>query len=186
MRKMKEDAKVDYQLLDRLKGDCEYSIKQAKSIKPLWGKTVDAHIAKMKELWNKLKEKPEWLSMKDINEFEKKLKVIDNKKKENVYIVDSEIQINEDTILEAGDKIRVLNEYEFTAKDVAYDAIENNGDWFPYKERDNYFNSDYDDKIEIIGDYIDTFFDEYEDEDQEFLSKNRNKIIRLIVDMLQK
>jgi len=45
-------------------------------------------------------------------------------KKENVIEIKKEIRISEDTILEVGDRIRVLSEYsnKKTAKDVAFDA----------------------------------------------------------------
>jgi hypothetical protein len=35
---------------------------------------VEEQIKKMKELWNILPQKPEWLSMEDIEEYEKKMK----------------------------------------------------------------------------------------------------------------
>ena len=41
--------------------------------KYLWAKDVKSQIAKMKEIWNNLKEKPEWLTMEQILEYEKKM-----------------------------------------------------------------------------------------------------------------
>ena len=107
-------------------------------------------------------------------------------KNEKIIEITEEVKVG-NIILEKGDKIRVLAEYsnKNTAKDVAFDAIENIDDWLPYEYQEDYFNSDLDDRIEIIGENIDKFFDKgYEDED--FISNNRNKIIKLIVNMLQR
>ena len=75
---LKEEAdspEFKYQLLDRLKSDCEYFLKAGnRSEKHLWAGNVDDQIAKMKELWNSLEEKPEWLSMEDIENYEKEMK----------------------------------------------------------------------------------------------------------------
>ena len=74
---LKEEAdspEFKYQLLDRLKSDCEYFLKAGnRNEKHLWAGNVDDQIAKMKELWNSLEEKPEWLSMEDIENYEKEM-----------------------------------------------------------------------------------------------------------------
>lgn len=72
-----EDEKFNYMMLDRLRQDCTYAINQSKSTRQLWGKTVDAHIAEMRRLYNLVKEKPEWLSLEDINMYEKELKKLE-------------------------------------------------------------------------------------------------------------
>lgn len=72
-----EDEKFNYMMLDRLRQDCTYAINQSKSTRKLWGKTVDAHIAEMRRLYNLVKEKPEWLSLEDINMYEKELKKLE-------------------------------------------------------------------------------------------------------------
>lgn len=65
----------DYMLLGRLKQDCDYFLKNGnRAEKHLWAGNVDGQIAKMKELYNKLPKKPEWLSMKDIENYEKEMK----------------------------------------------------------------------------------------------------------------
>ena len=72
-----EDEKFNYMMLDRLRQDCAYAINQSKSTRQLWGKTVDTHIAEMRRLYNLVKEKPEWLSLEDINIYEKELKKLE-------------------------------------------------------------------------------------------------------------
>lgn len=64
-----------YQMLDRMRSDCEYYLGYGnKNTKNLWGKSIDNHIASMKQIWNELKEKPVWLSLDQINEYERKMK----------------------------------------------------------------------------------------------------------------
>lgn len=72
-----EDEKFNYMMLDRLRQDCAYAINQSKSTRHLWGKTVDAHIAEMRRLYRLVKEKPEWLSLEDIDMYEKELKKLE-------------------------------------------------------------------------------------------------------------
>lgn len=64
--------RYDYQLLDRLKQDCEYYIEHPHD-KHLWAGGVEAQIAKMRELYDKLKEKPEWLTLEDIARYERRM-----------------------------------------------------------------------------------------------------------------
>ena len=72
-----EDEKFNYMMLDRLRQDCIYAINQSKSTRKLWGDTVDAHIAEMRRLYFLVKEKPEWLSLEDIDMYEKELKKLE-------------------------------------------------------------------------------------------------------------
>lgn len=66
--------KEKYMFLDRMKQDCKYFLGNGnRNTKYLFGNSVKEHIESMKELYNSLKEKPEWLSMEDIEEFENKM-----------------------------------------------------------------------------------------------------------------
>lgn len=70
-----EGSEYDYMLLSRLKSDCDYFLGNGNRYeKHLWAGNVDDQIAKMKELYNKLPEKPEWLTMEDIENYEKEMK----------------------------------------------------------------------------------------------------------------
>lgn len=67
-----EEDKFNYQLLDRCRCDCEYYLGAGnRHEKHLWAGNVKDHIQKMKELYNILPVKPEWLSMEKILEYEK-------------------------------------------------------------------------------------------------------------------
>lgn len=88
----------DYMLLDRLKQDCEYFLGNGnRSEKHLWAGNVNDQIAKMKELYNKLPEKPEWLSMEDIENYEKEMKQ------------DEKTELNESLEMNEAIKTGVLN-----------------------------------------------------------------------------
>lgn len=63
-------SEFHYMLLARLQMDCEYFIKTAPHINHLWAGNVKDQIAKMKELWTKLDQKPEWLSFQQILDYE--------------------------------------------------------------------------------------------------------------------
>lgn len=59
----------NYQLLDRMKGDCLYFLGYGNRYeKHLYYESVDKHIKEMKKLYNSFsdEDKPEWLTMKDI------------------------------------------------------------------------------------------------------------------------
>ena len=67
----------DYMMLSRLVQDCKYFLGNGnRYVGNLWGDTVDDHIAEMKRLYNKFPDdmKPEWLSMEDIENYEKEMK----------------------------------------------------------------------------------------------------------------
>ena len=69
------NLEYNYMLLDRLRSDCEYFLGNGnRNEKDLWAGSVDAQINEMKKIWNSLKEKPEWLTMEDINNYEKLMK----------------------------------------------------------------------------------------------------------------
>lgn len=77
-----KDYSYDYSLLDRLRVDCNYVINH-KVKRPgniLWGETIEHHIETMKELYNSFPDdkKPQWISIDDIDNFEKTMLSIAN------------------------------------------------------------------------------------------------------------
>lgn len=63
-----------YSLLDRCVSDCKYFLGNGNRCeKHLYGKSVKVHIAIMKDIYYKLPQKPEWLTMEEINEYEKQM-----------------------------------------------------------------------------------------------------------------
>ena len=64
------DHNGDYVLLDRLRADCDYFLGAGgRSEKHLWAGNVHAQIKKMRELYDALPEKPEWLTAEAIDRY---------------------------------------------------------------------------------------------------------------------
>ena len=64
------DRSGDYALLDRLRADCDYFLGAGgRSEKHLWTGNVHAQIKKMRELYDALPEKPEWLTAEAIDRY---------------------------------------------------------------------------------------------------------------------
>ena len=64
----------DYRLLDRLRADCEYFLGAGnRADKHLWTGNVRAQIAKMRELYDTLLEKPEWLTKETIDDYAERM-----------------------------------------------------------------------------------------------------------------
>ena len=64
------DHSEDYVLLDRLRADCDYFLGAGgRSEKHLWAGNVHTQIKKMRELYDALPEKPEWLTTEAIDRY---------------------------------------------------------------------------------------------------------------------
>ena len=72
-----KDSKFKYMLLDRLKQDCEYFLGNGNGAeKHLWAGNIDDQIKLMKDLYDSFSDnqKPEWISIEDIDNYEKQMK----------------------------------------------------------------------------------------------------------------
>ena len=70
------DFKFEYMMLSRLQCDCEYFLGNGnRSLKVLHEESVAEHIARMKQIWNDFPDdaKPEWLTLEQLLEYEKKM-----------------------------------------------------------------------------------------------------------------
>lgn len=73
---LKQDKRFRYQLLDRLRTDCNYYLGYGnRCANCLWSKSEVSIIENMKNLWNSFdeKDKPEWLTWEQILEYERKM-----------------------------------------------------------------------------------------------------------------
>lgn len=73
---LSEDMKFRYSMLGRLKADCDYFLGCGNRYEGhLWAGSVEKQIKEMRERWNSFEEdeKPEWLTMEQINEYEKRM-----------------------------------------------------------------------------------------------------------------
>lgn len=71
-----ETDSFKYMLLSRMRSDCDYYLGNGNRLKKfLWSNNEREHIANMKALWNSFPadEKPEWLTMEQIEEYEKEM-----------------------------------------------------------------------------------------------------------------
>ena len=69
-----EQGSDGYFLLSRLKADCEYFLGAGgRAEKHLWAGNVREQIAKMRELYAALPEKPEWLTQEDIDRYAQRM-----------------------------------------------------------------------------------------------------------------
>ncbi len=75
-KQKKHDPKQnpDYQLLSRLKADCDYFLGAGGRVeKHLWAGNVRAQIAKMREIYETLPAKPEWLTKEAIDDYDEQM-----------------------------------------------------------------------------------------------------------------
>jgi hypothetical protein len=73
---LQSDEKFRYQMLSRLKMDCDYYLGNGnRSRKALWAEDEQEQIELMKALWESFSEddKPEWLTWDDILKYEKEM-----------------------------------------------------------------------------------------------------------------
>jgi hypothetical protein len=73
---LKQDEKFRYQLLSRMQMDCDYYLGHGnRSPKHLWANDEKEQIQDMKDLYNSFDDdkKPEWITLTDIEEYEKKM-----------------------------------------------------------------------------------------------------------------
>ena len=86
-----EDTSFDYQMLSRLKSDCDYVLNTLKNHRKeypnefrndnrqediehgLWAKDIDEHVDYMLNIYNNLKEKPDWISKDQIENYRTQL-----------------------------------------------------------------------------------------------------------------
>lgn len=88
------DPEFNYKMLDRLKSDCDYFLGNGnRSEKHLWAGNCEAQIAKMREIYNSLEEKPEWLSEEDIDNYEKEMCSKQDKVEEKRTLPENEKEI---------------------------------------------------------------------------------------------
>ena len=73
---LKKDDEFRYQLLGRLKSDCDYYLGNGnRNDKHLWAGNVKDQIQTMKDLYSSFSDdmKPDWISMEDIDNYEKEM-----------------------------------------------------------------------------------------------------------------
>lgn len=110
------DFKFEYQMLSRLQQDCDYFLGNGnRNEASLWAGNVKDQIAEMKTIWNKLPSdaKPEWLSMEDIENYEKQM--TEDTSKEKKYELGYGFLGNGTTVWNRLDVDKNTNDYKIIA-----------------------------------------------------------------------
>lgn len=70
-------TRFNYMLLDRMRQDCDYYLRNGgkNAAHSLWAQDEQKQIDKMRELYNVVPEKPEWLTLEQIDEYARKMGV---------------------------------------------------------------------------------------------------------------
>lgn len=113
----KEDT-FRYQMLSRLQMDCDYFLGNGnRADKHLWAGNVPDHIKIMRALYNSFSDdkKPEWISMEDIDNYEKEMTNAPADSKEKAQLTESAILDKIGNIIPEGYKEYMLSN-DFTAK----------------------------------------------------------------------
>lgn len=71
---LEHDAKFRYMLLSRMKMDMEYYFGYGnRGTNQMWSGTAELQIEHMREIWNSFADKPEWLTIEQIDDYETRL-----------------------------------------------------------------------------------------------------------------
>lgn len=116
------DKSFSYKMLSRLESDCKYILNALKQNSPdgkldlkvvnkyLWFNDIDKQIALMKGIYKRLDEKPEWITLEEIEEY-------GNQLKEVVRTEKVEENLNE-AMFKVGDVLKTKDGKEIKIKDV--------------------------------------------------------------------
>jgi len=103
--KLNGDDKFRYMMLSRLQSDCKYVLGAGEGdFRHLWvNDDPETHCALMRELYDSLEEKPDWITPEDIDTYEKKMKGLDINESEELkegFLDDEEDESNKITVEE--------------------------------------------------------------------------------------
>lgn len=141
------DKVFNYQMLDRLKQDCEYFLGAGnRQEKSLHQGSIEKHIEYMKALYNSFEkdEKPEWCNMQDIKNYKLKMEV-DSKKlyrqnnlnfQKDILVLDVAMDIDNPVAL-----LKKNNEYIIASGFKITDKENNIIEWNQGHYRDNLFSA---------------------------------------------
>lgn len=110
------------------------------------------------------------------------------KEKRDTFEVEKEVRINENIILEKGDKIVLIKENS-NLDDIANDAVYDADKWLgdDQDEMDDFFHMNDNEKEDFIDEHLDDFYDWYLQDGQNYVDINRinrKQLIKLIVDKM--
>lgn len=115
------DYRFEYGLLGRLKADCEYFLSEGhQHEKHLWAGSVHAQIAKMRELYDLLPEKPERITKEIIDDYETRMAPWEHDEAEKTQILDEALDAHHGQI----DMLMQAVRGELTVGTIRYSIFE--------------------------------------------------------------
>lgn len=115
------DYRFEYGLLGRLKADCEYFLSEGhQHEKHLWAGSVHAQIAKMRELYDLLPEKPERITKEIIDDYETRMAPWEHDEAEETQILDEALDAHHGQI----DMLMQAVRGELTVGTIRYSIFE--------------------------------------------------------------
>lgn len=115
------DYSFEYGLLGRLKTDCEYFLSEGHQHKKhLWAGSIHAQIAKMRELYDLLPEKPEGITKEIIDDYETRMAPWEHDEAEETQILDEALDAHHGQI----DMLMQAVRGELTVGTIRYSIFE--------------------------------------------------------------
>lgn len=115
------DYSFEYGLLGRLKADCEYFLSEGHQHKKhLWAGSIHAQIAKMRELYDLLPEKPEGITKEIIDDYETRMAPWEHDEAEETQILDEALDAHHGQI----DMLMQAVRGELTVGTIRYSIFE--------------------------------------------------------------
>ena len=115
------DYSFEYGLLGRLKADCEYFLSEGhQHEKHLWAGSIHAQIAKMRELYDLLPEKPEGITKEKIDDYETRMAPWEHDEAEETQILDEALDAHHGQI----DMLMQTVRGELTVGTIRYSIFE--------------------------------------------------------------
>ena len=116
------DYSFEYGLLGRLKADCEYFLSEGHQHKKhLWAGSIHAQIAKMRELYDLLPEKPEGITKEIIDDYETRMAPWEHDEAEETQILDEALDAHHgqiDTQREKAPEPDEIIPYRWNARNI--------------------------------------------------------------------
>ena len=118
------DYSFEYGLLGRLKADCEYFLSEGhQHEKHLWAGSIHAQIAKMRELYDLLPEKPEGITKEIIDDYETRMAPWEHDEAEETQILDEALDAHHGQIDKLGSY--TTSSYQLSASNGKYTTPSN-------------------------------------------------------------
>lgn len=166
---LKQSYKFKYQLLGRMLTDCSYFLGAGKGAeKFLWAGNVPEQIAYMKAIYNSFpyNKKPEWISLADIDEYEKKM-----------LNLDESLDINDDNFADPLEAAQMSFESGHYAEENDFRTEEDYQKYVEYMDKGpEGFYEEFKDKLDFDPDFVAEYNIEEESLKEDTVKKSNGKL----------